>query len=248
MDNRQDQARFFSENIDRILAGERPELSPRLEEDLRTALEFTVRIAEMEPRLRPGFEAALQEKLRRQLVELEEKARTRPARNRWSWLRRQLRRQLRQQTWQAVTAAVVLGIAAIIVWVAGVFQPAANVPAILGATAEVSKTHYAAGEQVDIEVSLKNVTAESFIIRKYPPILSVMDSETGQPVYTTEAGQQTMVLAAGEETSFTVYWDQLDADGQPAIPGRYYIELEDLDNQGQPVELDLPRTVSFRID
>jgi len=97
MNNRQDQARFFAENIDRILAGERPEFSPLMEEDLRTALEFTVRMAEMEPRLRPGFEAALQEKLRRQLVELEEKARTRPARNRWSWLRQQLRRQLRRQ-------------------------------------------------------------------------------------------------------------------------------------------------------
>ncbi len=244
MNNRQDQARLFAENVDRILAGERPEFSPRMEEDLRTALEFTVRMAEMEPRLRPGFEKSLQERLRRQLVELEEKARTRPAQNWWSWLRQRLRR----QTWQAVTAVIILGIAAVIVWIAGVFQPAATIPSFIGASATMSKDVYQEGERVEIVVHLKNVTAESFTIRKYPPILSVMDSETGQPVYTTEAGGGTVVLSPGQETSYTVYWHQLDADGQPVSPGRYYIELEDLDNQGQPVELDLPRTVSFRID
>jgi hypothetical protein len=241
MNNQQDRG-FFSENVDRILAGQRPEFSPRMEEDLRTALEFTAQMADMEPRPRPGFEAALQEKLRRQLVELEEKSRTQQGW--WPWLKQWLR----QPTWQAVTAVIVLGIAAVIVWAAGVFQPAATIPSIVGATATTSKTEYTAGERVEIEITLKNVTASSFTIQKFPPILSVMDSETKQPVYTTEAGGGTMVLYPGQETSYTVYWHQLDADGQPVSPGRYYIELEDLDNQGQPVELDLPRTVSFRID
>lgn len=240
MNNRQDQVRFFSENVDRILAGERPEFNPRMEEDLRTALEFTVRMAEMEPRLRPGFEAALQDKLRRQLIELEEKAHTRPTRSWWSWLR--------QPVWQAVTAVIILGIAAVIVWIAGVFQPETTIPSFIGASATMSKDVYSVGERVEVVVHLKNVTTESFTMQKYPPILSVMDSETGQPVYTTEAGGGTVVLAPGQETSYTVYWHQNDADGQPVSPGRYYIELEDLDNQGQPVELDLPRTVSFRID
>ncbi len=240
MNNRQDQARFFTENVDRILAGERPEFSSRMEAELRTALDFAVRMAEMEPHLRPGFEAALQERLRRQLVALEEKARERKTRSWWGWLR--------QPAWQAVTAVIVLGIAAVIVWIAGVFQPAATVPSIVGAAATMSKSVYAAGETVAVEISLKNVTTESFTIWKFPPILSVMDSKTGQPVYTTEAGGSTVVLAPGQETSYTVYWQQLDSDGQPVSPGRYYIELEDLDNQGQPVALDLPRTVSFRID
>ncbi len=244
MNNRQDQARFFSENVDRILAGERPEYSPRIEADLRTALDFAVRMTEMEPRLRPGFEAALQERLRRQLSALEEKARERKTRSWWGWLRQLLQR----QTWQAVTAVIVLGIAAVIVWIAGVFQPEAAIPTYIGASATMSKDVYHEGERVEIVVHLKNVTAESFTIRKYPPILSVMDSQTGQPVYTTEAGRSTVVLAPGQENSYTVYWHQLDADGQPVSPGRYYIELEDLDNQGQPVALDLPRTVSFRID
>jgi anti-sigma-K factor RskA len=242
MSRQSDRERLFSENVDRILAGESPAPNIEMDTDFRTALDFATRMAGLAPSLRPEFQDELQVKLRDRLAELEEKARIKSHSGR-------LLRWIRQPAWQVMAGVVVLFIIGVVLWIAGVFQPqTVTTPSILGVTAATSKSEYSVGEDVGIRVRLKNITSTTLTIKKYPPILSVMDSDTGQPVYTTIPGESTIVLAAGMETSFNVQWDQRNAIGLFVSPGRYYLELEDIDNQGQPVELDLPSPVYFRID
>jgi hypothetical protein len=242
MSRRNDAERLFSEDIDRILAGERQQLASIADDDRRTALEFAASMVEMEPAVPSGFRNELQTRLRTKLVELEERSRTRNKEGWWGKL-------LHRPAWQAVAAVVVLAMAGLIVWVAGLFQPqSAIAPTIIGVTADTTKTEYAPGENIGIEVHLKNVTESNFTINRFPPILSIMDKATGQPVYTSSPGQYTIVLTSGEEATFSIQWDQVDFHGQPATPGQYYIELEDIDNQGQPLELNLTKPVIFHID
>jgi hypothetical protein len=242
MSRRNDVERLFSEDVDRILAGERSQLASIADDDQRTALEFAAKIVEMEPAVRAHFQVALQTRLRTRLAELEERSRTRQRAGWWGKL-------LHRPAWQAVAAVVVLAMAGLIVWVASLSQQQSTVvPTIIGVTADTTKPEYAQGENVGIEVHLKNVTEANFTIARFPPILSIMDSATGQPVYTSSPGQNTVVLTPGEETSFTVLWDQIDIHGQPTAQGQYYIEFEDIDNQGQPLELNLGKPVIFRID
>jgi len=113
--------------------------------------------------------------------------------------------------------------------------------------ANTNKASYSAGEPVIIDVTLHNAGPESFNIEKYPPILSLMQSETKQPVYTFTAGSGTVNLAPNGRTSFTLIWHQQDYKGAPVSPGIYYLELEDLDYQGQTVKLTLSNTVYFSI-
>jgi hypothetical protein len=114
-------------------------------------------------------------------------------------------------------------------------------------SANTNKASFSSGEPVIIDVTLQNAGPESLKIEKYPPILSLMQSETKQPVYTFTAGSGTANLAPDGKTSFTLIWHQQDYKGAPVSPGIYYLELEDLDYQGQTVKLTLSNIVYFSI-
>jgi len=118
---------------------------------------------------------------------------------------------------------------------------------LLKADANTNKTSYLPGENVLIEVSLKNVTSQPIQIEKFPPILSLMQATSLQPVYTFTAGIVSLTLAPDETKRFVVSWDQHDAKGRDVTPGMYYLELEDLDYQGQTIRLNLTNPVRFNI-
>ena len=142
-------------------------------------------------------------------------------------------------------------------------QPAATAPAsprppltttavplpagILAADASTDKTVYRPGEEVKIEVTLRNYGQSEINIERFPPILSLMDEADRQPVYTFHAGNDGRTIGPYSTISYTATWSQVDFDGQQVPGGRYYIELEDLDYQGYSVQLTLPRQVSFDI-
>ena len=79
---------------------------------------------------------------------------------------------------------------------------------------------------------------------KLPPILSVMSSDTGKPVYTFAAGKEIRTLAIGDSVQYVYSWNDADFNGQLAT-GKYYIELEDMDYQGQTLKFHQPNPVQF---
>jgi hypothetical protein len=54
-------------------------------------------------------------------------------------------------------------------------------------------------------------------------------------------------LAPGQTITFQENWPQVDANGSSVSPGTYYLELEDIDYQGQALHLNLAQPVSFTI-
>ena len=81
---------------------------------------------------------------------------------------------------------------------------------------------------------------------QFPP-LSLMRADTKMPAYTFAAMKDIRTLAPYETASYTFDWNQLDFKGVPAPSGLYYVELEDLDYQGRPVQLNLTQPVTFDI-
>ena len=115
------------------------------------------------------------------------------------------------------------------------------------ANASTDKSSYPAGESVSIQVSLTNVTSSPITLEQFPPILSLMQADSLQPVYTFAAGTIEKTIAPHQTTSFTVTWNQQDAKGIAVTPGVYYLELEDLNYQGQTIKLNLANPVRFSI-
>jgi hypothetical protein len=117
----------------------------------------------------------------------------------------------------------------------------------LAAAGNTDKAAYISGEKVNIRMVWQNVTAQNLTVEQFPPIISLMQKSTGQPVFTFKAGQTALTLAPGEQAEYAAQWDQMDAYGRPAVPGSYYVELEELYYQGQAVPMKLSSPVEFRI-
>jgi len=118
----------------------------------------------------------------------------------------------------------------------------------LAAEGSTDKPIYQSGEQVKITVLWKNLTSQNLIIKEFPPLVSLMERADGRPVYTFSAGRSSRTLAPGESAGYTFTWDQRDARGNPASPGLYYVELEELYYDGQSVKMDLGQPFSFDIE
>jgi hypothetical protein len=133
--------------------------------------------------------------------------------------------------------------------VAPTTSPPVSYPAgtYLVASAGTDKSIYNSGETVRIEVTLQNVTSQPFTIQQFPPILSLMQSPSKLPVYTFTVAAAPLTLAPGQKVTFDENWSQVDANGVRVSPGSYYLELEDIDYQGQALHLNLAQPVSFTI-
>ena len=131
-------------------------------------------------------------------------------------------------------------------------MPAASESAavsLLQASGTTDKIVYtnSSSDPVDITITLENVSGQPLSIPQYPPILSMMQSATMQPVFTFMAGDIATSLAPGESVTYSVTWDQRDTRGNLVSPGTYYLELEDLDLQGQEMKLNFASSVQFEI-
>jgi hypothetical protein len=242
MIRREYRERDFSELVDRLVAGEDVQIDPAEEADFRSALEFAQRMAAATPSPRPRFRAELKTRLLQQLAQREERKRTSP----FGWLEK-----LRQPVWQAAVAAVFVIAVVTTLWATGVFtrEPGGIAPpgTILAVAGDTSKDAYSAGEPVEIALSVKNVTDEPLTLDRFPPNLSLMNADTREAVFTFSRGGSTVTLAPGQETRFTTTWDQTDSRGAPAPPGSYFVELEDIEYEGEPLKLTFVGTVGFDI-
>jgi hypothetical protein len=284
--------RLFSENLDRLLAGEEIQFEAGVDNDLRTALDFAGKMKSLQAAPSPQFKSNLKARLLQKLDEQEDREEA------GGWLARLIR----QPVWQAVAVLVLMiVVGGGIMWRTGLFNtsgpgmtsqppvvapltttaaptmtvvpsttapfinaaptttsPAAgsSIPAAtyadntnryLTASASTDKFAYQSGELVNIRMELQNATSGNLTIDEYPPILSVMNKSTGQPLYTFQAGMSSRTLAPGEKVDYIETWNQRDAKGNAVEPGTYYLELEDLYYQGKSVQMQLSSPVSFII-
>lgn len=231
--------RRFSETLDRLLAGWAAEPDPSLGDDARSAQAFAQKVISLRASPSARFQAQLKARL---LDRLSAEQAGRPAWYERIWTRR--------VGWQVAIAMAMLMVVAGIVGVTVLLQPAGPAPVVgthFSITASTDETAYLPGQPVRISVTLMNVTAEPIQMDRFPPILSLMQAETKQPVYTFTSGEYARTLQPDQSATFQVTWDQRDDRGRMAQPGVYYLELEDLDYQGQALRLNLAQPVQFEI-
>jgi hypothetical protein len=232
------QEKQFSENLDRLLAGQQAESLP--DRDDEKALAFARKMAVLRPAPRAEFKSRLKATLLQKLAEKEASEAARP-----SWLQTLVRRPAYAIALAAFFIAIVFGG----LWASGVFNPAQApfIPTVVQVSADTDKDSYSRGEQVTINVSLKNITTETLNFNEWPPILSLMRESDHMAAYTFAAGTPGKSLAPGETGMFTLTWNQRDANGNQTAQGRYFIELEDLYYQGTAVKLAPVEPVEFQI-
>jgi hypothetical protein len=267
---------MFSENLDRILAGEEIDLNALGDVEMRSALEFSRRMSRLVPAPSAQFSTRLKAGLQQKLDEREARAEEKRG---WSW------NFLRRPAWQAVIAVLAVILIVSIVWRSGVFRPSIEAPkpsvtttttvvptttapttgapapsttatttpsattapgALLSVSAMTGKSTYQAGEQVGINVSMGNSSSQKLTLANLPPILSIMSAATEKPVYTFSAGKETLTLGPGDTLRFNYTWDGLDFNGV-RVTGLYYVELEDLEYQGIQVPLHLGQPAYFEV-
>lgn len=107
--------------------------------------------------------------------------------------------------------------------------PTTTTPPIrsLEVTAVTDKLSYLPGEQVEIKLSLINITQEPLTLNNFPPYTEI--SRLGFLVRKYDRGDQQVNLAPGESTTYTMIWDQLDNEGKAANPAVYQIATEYID-------------------
>jgi hypothetical protein len=112
----------FSEDVDRLLAGQEVEGGKDADKDYQTAINFAKKLTEFHADPSPHFKAKLKERLLLELAKQEAAARQKAKGNRfWEGLKNLLPR---EAVWRNATATAVLMLVAVgVLWGTGVFTP-----------------------------------------------------------------------------------------------------------------------------
>lgn len=208
---RKDVDKEFSEDIDRVLAGEEVKLGTEASDDYRAAVDFAQRLIRLRPTPPAFFEAKLRERLLQRLSEQETKA---PARAKENWFWEGLRRLVPQtMVWRAVTTTLlVIIVASGVFWQMGGFtQPATLPPRPLSPLPEQPvrmeitsvKTTYLTGEEVEFISSETVVVIPSpSPMATTPPVIDHWE----ETVWHSPAGYERLKLGLGESVEYTITW------------------------------------------
>lgn len=207
---RKDVDKEFSEDIDRVLAGEEVKLGAKASDDYRAAIDFAQRLIRLRPTPSAFFEVKLRERLLQRLSEQETKA---PARAKESWLWEGLRRLVpRQLVWRAVTATLLVAIVASgVFWQMGGFtQPVTSPPRPLSPPPEQPvrmeitsvKTVCLPGEIECISSETVAVIPSPLPMATTPPVIDHWE----ETVWHYPAGYERLKLGLGESVEYTITW------------------------------------------
>jgi hypothetical protein len=116
MGTEQDKEKLFSQELDRLLAGNEPKAGPDADADLRSTLEFAHKMTEIRRQPDPVFSARLKAELLHKLAVREQQEREAKEH---SWFRRIIPR---NPAWQAAAALLVILMIFGITWAAGHFN------------------------------------------------------------------------------------------------------------------------------
>jgi hypothetical protein len=89
--------------------------------------------------------------------------------------------------------------------------------------ATASKTAYVLGENVQIELSFRNLSSEPIQLEPFPPPVTIVRSESGELIRSFPAGAESKSLESGEEVIYTLTWDQRDDQQQQVAYGYYRV-------------------------
>jgi hypothetical protein len=258
-----EESKIFSDNLDRLLSGGEVKAETAYCREILEALDFAKKMNSLRSEPSSPFKTHLKAKLLQQMSYREDTNTITQ-----TWFGRVFRG---QPIWlTAAVCAALLIVVGSVLWKTGVFTPpgsnwsslpgtpvtttttttttqTSTVDRYLVAAASVDKPVYQSGETVKIYVALTNISSLPFTLTQFPPILSLMESETKQAVFTFTSGKESRTIQPGQKTTLTLNWNQADIRGNPVKSGKYYIELEDLDLQGKAVKLNLISPVEFEI-
>jgi len=258
----------FSENLDRILAGRAVKTDAFADADMLSTLDFAAGIAKIKPAISQQFKT----RLKAELLEKLEKQQTPAKKNIWYSL--SLHQPVWQAVTAVFLVVLIISViwrsglfnisaappptttmttyttarppattSYTTTAATTSIQPVAN---LLSYNISTDKPAYRPGENVVINLTLKNISSQTMKMDKLPPILSIMSSDTGKPVYTFSAGKDTRSLAVGDSVQYSYSWDEADFSGR-ITAGKYYLELEDMEYQGQTLKFQQPNPVRFEI-
>lgn len=245
MNNKEKQ---FTEDIDRLIAGEHPESKEASPEDYEKNVQFAKKMLDSRVEPSPGFKENLRRRLLQKIVESEIETERKQVRARsfWDFAGNLIPR---SSVWRTVTATIVVFVLVlIVVWRLGVFTES-NQPPILGtppptnitqgpvqATATTSQSTYNIGQPINVEFTFKNTGSETLTLNPFPP--QILIAAASLKPYKTIAGGESVTLIPGETAKCTITWDQTDNEGVQVPVGEYVINMLDIElNNGKIVSL-----------
>jgi hypothetical protein len=219
----------FAEHLDDVLAGQEAGTGEAMDGEYGANIDFSKKIIECRGEPSAAFQEGLKKRLLSKLAEEEASGQRRHSEtiSFWDWLKNLVPQ---SPVWRTaavtVTAAVVALVAA---WGSGLFSPGEG-PVLTGplppaisveARASTPETTYAMGEEIDVQITFRNVADEAFTF-PFPPDIRIGDLGT-EVVRTFDAGQNTITLAPGQSETYKLAWDQKNDSGEQVPPREYQI-------------------------
>jgi hypothetical protein len=228
----------FTGKIDTLLSGKESKNNIIAEDkEYGSELDFAVKIKENRAEPSELFKSQLRVKLLQKLAANE----TKPLFRQWLWsvftspvLR------------QAAVPVAIFVLAIVTMWGLGVFssqptrnvtnQPGTSEPGIMGTlptstayldiSAGTQKVSFSSGQEIKLDITLRNNTEETVNIGLFPPETSlVKQNNPAEIIRSFKAGKAILKLQPQEIGTYTLTWDQLDDYGIQVIPGTYEIRL-----------------------
>jgi hypothetical protein len=232
----------FSENVDRLLAGKEIEAGDVTGEDFGKAMSFSKKLVEIRKEPSPQFKARLKKQLLARLDGQQKEQEERSKITFWQVFRNLMPS---SPVWRTATVTVMVGVLAVLViWATGIFSQApgtgtvtegsemlgsAPTPARLQLETLPSDTLVrSVGENFEVGIIFKNISADSLTIDPYPPEIEIQQADTNDVVRSFEQGTEIREIAPSEGLIYTLVWDQKDDGGQQVSAGKYTVLIGDI--------------------
>jgi hypothetical protein len=234
----------FSEDVDRLIAGEHVAGEDTSLDDYEKNVQFTKKMLDSRIEPSPDFKESLRRRLLLKMVEGEVKAERKRAnaRNFWDFVANLIPK---SPIWRSVTATVAVAVLVlVVVWQLGVFTQPNQTPLVgsppppssivnqgpVDVTVVTSQTTYKTGENISIVLKFNNTSNEDLTLSPFPP--QILIAATSLRPYRNIPGGESIVLPAGESIEYTITWDQTDNEGVQVPAGEYIINMLDIELVG----------------
>jgi hypothetical protein len=241
MDREIREEREFSENVDRLLAGKEIEAGDVTGEDFNKAMSFSRKLVELRKEPSPQFKAQLKKQLLARLDEQQTEQAERAKITFWQIFKNLMPS---SPVWRTATVTVMVGVLAVLaIWATGMFSQAPGTgtvtedsgmlsvpaPARLQLETLPSDTLVrSVGENFEVGIIFKNISADSLTIDPYPPAIEIQQADTNDVVRSFEQGTEIREIAPSEGLIYTLVWDQEDDSGQEVGTGKYTVVIRDI--------------------
>ncbi len=259
MDKGNKKEQQFGNDIDRLIDGDQPVIKEASDKEYTENVQFAKKMVDSRIEPTPAFKENLRTRLLSKITEreLEDERKGINARGFWLWVGNIIPR---SPAWRTVAAVVaVFIITFIIVWRLGILAGPTNPPPILGSTsppiatvkgpievtATTSKSTYVVGEEIDITLTIKNLSREALTITPFPP--EIIIAAASLKPYKTIVGEESKSVAPGETIEQIFVWDQLDNEGLQVPAGNYVVNMLDIELGSGKGVVTLPEIPHFAI-